>query len=261
MPTFGTRWFAFRSILDNRGDGLTAGVAAAVLTAFPPSERHLLKVRDLLNADDVVYNLAVLLDTKGKEIPLLAQQQISAFLQTKDKCRSGILATAQQHLASLYDPGVEAALRESSFDLAAFRDGAPVTIYLVIPPSQLPGYGRLLRIWIHTLLSIALSRRTRPELPTLFIIDEAAALGTLSTLRTAATLLRALGREDVVVLAGCHAAPAVVSRLADDCEQCGDLQVFGVTNHLAAKAAVELLGEQITQAELLRMPSGEQILL
>ena len=246
---------------DNRGDGLTAGVAAAVLTAFPPSERNLLKIRDLLNADDVVYNLAVLLDTKGKEIPLLAQQQIGAFLQTEDKCRSGILATAQQHLASLYDPGVEGALRESSFDLTAFRDGAPVTIYLVIPPNQLPSYGRLLRIWIHTLLSIALSRRTRPELPTLFIIDEAAALGTLSTLRTAVTLLRGYGVRTWTFWQDA----SQLKRLYPDWEtivnNAGILQVFGVNNHLAAKAAAELLGEQITQRDLLRTPRDEQVVL
>jgi type IV secretion system protein VirD4 len=246
---------------DNRGDGLTAGVAAAVLTAFPPSARNLLKIRDLLNADDVVYGLAVLFDTKGKEIPLLAQQQIGAFLQTEDKCRSGILATAQQHLASLYDPGVEAALRESSFDLTAFRDGAPVTIYLVIPPSQLPGYGRLLRIWIHTLLSIALSRRTRPELPTLFIIDEAAALGTLSTLRTAVTLLRGYGVRTWTFWQDA----SQLKRLYPDWEtivnNAGILQVFGVNNHLAAKAAAELLGEQITKRDLLRTPRDEQVVL
>jgi type IV secretion system protein VirD4 len=246
---------------DTRGDGLIAGVAAAIFTAFPPPERHLLKLRDLLMADDVVYGLAVLLDTKGKEIPLLAQQQIGAFLQTEDKCRSGIMATAQQHLISLYEPRVEAALCETSFDLAAFRDGQAVTIYLVIPPSQLAGYGKLLRILVHTLLSIALSRRTRPALPTLFIVDEAAQLGTLSGLRTAITLLRGYGVrtwtfwQDISQL----------KRLYPDWEtivnNAGILQVFGVTNHLAAKAAADLLGEQVAQADLLQMSRDEQVVL
>lgn len=246
---------------DTRADGLIAGVAAAVLTAFPEQERHLLKLRDLLMADDVVYNLAVLLDTKGKEIPLFAQQQISAFLQTEDKCRSGIMATAQQHVLSLYEPRVEAALRETSFDLAAFRDGAPVTIYLVIPPSQLPGYGRLLRIWIHTLLNIALSRRIRPGLPTLFIVDEAAQLGALSTLRTAVTLMRGYGVRTWTFWQDA----SQLKRLYPDWEtilnNAGVLQVFGVNNHLAAKAAAELLGDQVTQADLLRMSREEQIVL
>ncbi len=246
---------------DTKADGLIAGVAAALLTGYPENERHFLKMRDILLADDMIYSLAVLLDTKGKDLPLLARQQIAAFLQTEEKCRSGIMATAQQHFNCLYEPRVEATLRETSFDIAAFRDGQPVTIYLVIPPSQLAGYGKLLRIWIHSLLSIALARRTRPELPTLFIVDEAAQLGALSTLRTAITLLRGYGVRTWTFWQDM----SQLKRLYPDWEtivnNAGILQVFGVTNHLAAKALSELLGDQITQADILRMPRDEQFVM
>lgn len=246
---------------DTKANGLISGVAAALLTGYAPEERHFLKMRDILLADDMIYSLAVLLDTKGKDLPLLARQQIAAFLQTEDKCRSGIMATAQQHFNCLYEPRVEATLRTSSFDIAAFLEGQPITIYLVIPPSQLSGYGKLLRIWIHTLLSIALARRNRPEVPTLFIVDEAAQLGALSTLRTSMTLLRGYG----VRTWSFWQDMSQMKRLYPDWEtivnNAGILQIFGVTNHLAAKSAAELLGDQVTQAELLRMPREEQFVM
>ena len=44
-------------------------------------------------------------DTKKKELPHLSYQQIASHLQTEDRCRSSILATATQHFGYTY--GVE----------------------------------------------------------------------------------------------------------------------------------------------------------
>ena len=64
------------------------------------------KVVDLLMSDDVVYNLAVLMDTIGKQLPPLAHREIAAFLQMPEVTRGGVLATAQSYVKTLHSPGV-----------------------------------------------------------------------------------------------------------------------------------------------------------
>lgn len=68
--------------------------------------------------------------------------------------------------------------------------GDPMTIYIVVPPHMLVSHGRLLRLWVGSLMTAIMRRRARPPLSTLFILDEAAQLGTFNELRQAVTLLR-----------------------------------------------------------------------
>ena len=247
---------------DIRADGLNAGICAAVATVEEPANRHFLRARDMMLGDDVTYSLAVLLDTKGKQMPRLAYQQIAAFLQTEDKCRSGICATAQQHYGVLYGDGVEKAVSRTSFDLSAFRDGKPLSIYLVVPPQKLTSHGALLRLWVGSLLSAVLSRRRRPATPTLFLLDEAAQLGELEGLRALMTLMRGYGVR-------CWSFWQDLSQMKRLYERdwetvlnnAATVQVFGVTTHLAAKALGELLGEGVSFRELLTLPPDEQLIL
>ena len=136
---------------DIQGDNVLSGIACYLLAAGPEEDRHFMALRRILMSDDVVYNLAVLLDTAGKTMPTMAKQQISSFLQTTDVTRSGILSTAQQHLRILADPAVEASLGTTSFSLADFKSGEPMTIYLILPSTKLPSHGLLLRNWLSTL--------------------------------------------------------------------------------------------------------------
>jgi type IV secretion system protein VirD4 len=52
---------------------------------------------DYLFSDDVVYNLAVVLDSI-KTLPPFAYKAIAAYLQKADKERSGVLSTAHSYL-------------------------------------------------------------------------------------------------------------------------------------------------------------------
>jgi type IV secretion system protein VirD4 len=247
---------------DHRGDGLNAGVIASVNAISEPEDRHLLTVRDRLMSDDVVYNLAVLMDSHGKKLPSLAHQQISSFLQTEEKCRSGILATAVQHFSVFYGAGVEASVRRTTFDLTAFRDGAPTSIYLVIPPQKLRSHSPLLRLWLGSLINAALSRTERPAVDDLFLLDEAAQLGELESLRSLMTLMRGYGVrcwsfwQDLAQLKRLYKTDweTILNNAAV-------VQVFGITTYLAAKALAELLGDRISLRELMELPASEQHIL
>jgi type IV secretion system protein VirD4 len=68
-----------------------------------------------------------------------------------------------------------------------------LTIYLVLPPDKLASHGKLLRLWLGTLMTVLSRRRQRPARPTLLLIDEAAQLGPMQELRSAVTLMRGYG--------------------------------------------------------------------
>ncbi|WP_414463375.1 type IV secretory system conjugative DNA transfer family protein [Hyphomicrobium sp. DY-1] len=110
-----------------------------------------------------------------------------------DRTRTCITSTAIDHLAFLTDGAVSDSLFNSTIDLKKVERGDPMTVYLVVPPDKLLTHGKLLRLWLLTLMSALSKRRTAPRVPTLLLVDEAAQLGELKPLTTAITLMRGYG--------------------------------------------------------------------
>jgi len=248
---------------DVTSDDLIAGVAGYLLSAeCEKDQRHLPRLRELFKGDDIVYQLAVILDKHGKDLPKAAHQNIASFVQTEDRCRSGILATAQQHFSILGDPRVVDTMSNTSFDLGGFQSGKPLTIYIVLPPTRLVTHRILLRTWVSALLSLVKNRVERPEIPTLFVIDEAAQLGRMNSLLESITLLRSYGvrtwtfwqsRRQLTQIYGQDGGIIM--------DNCGVIQTFGLTNHEMAASMVTLLGEKYSAKDLLELSKDEQLIL
>ena len=187
--------FARDPFWDNSGTGLLFGLIAHVVTGLPPAERTLNRVLEYLYADDVIYNLAVLLDTKKVVCPQ-AHKEIAAFLgHSERETRPSVLATVLSWVKALNTERVERSLARSTFDLNDLLEGKPITIYLCIPPEKLVSHKALLRLWVATLMTTILRREERPEKQTLFILDECAQLGNMPLLEQAVTLLRGYGLQ------------------------------------------------------------------
>ena len=247
---------------DNNGDNLISAVTCYMLACEPPEKRTFGRLRELLMCDDVVYSLAVLLDTAGKTMPDMARTCIANFLSTAEITRSGILTTAQQHLRLLADPNVVKALDSTSFDLDAFRQGEPMTIYLILPVTRLHSHGLLLRSWLSTLFSVAMSRKKMPKTQTGFWVDEVAAIGTLTQLSTAFTLLRGYGVKVSIYLQDLQQLKKLYP---NDWEtmvnNAGELQLFQPSNHFVARQLAELFGKEVQAEDILRLRPDEQIIL
>ena len=171
------------------------GLMAHVATGVPAEERHLNKVLSYLYADDVVYQLAALLDS-GQVVCPHAYREIAAFLQLPERdTRPSVLATALSWVKALNTECVEKTLADSTFDLADLVAGRPLSIYLCIPPDKLTSHKCLLRMWVAALLTAVLRRDRRPQRRTLFILDECAQLGSMPLLEQAVTLLRGYGLQ------------------------------------------------------------------
>ncbi len=236
---------SYNDFWENSAFGLLGGVIGyvAAVGASNPSDRTFTKLVTTLNSDDVVYNLAVVLDTVKKQLPAMAHMEISAFLQKADKERSGVLSTTTAYMKALMSANVLKTLDSSTVPLADIIDGRPLSIYLIIPPAKLRSHYALLRLWIGTILHCVTSRRVIPQHRTLFILDECAQLGPFSSLETAITLCRGYGLQvwtfwqDLSQIRSLYPAnwPTMINN-------CRVVQVFGAKNYSVATEAATLLG-------------------
>ncbi len=244
---------------DVRGHDLSAGLicAAASLHKDDKEKRTLAEVRRMLKADDVTYNLALLLDSSGGKLHRYAYEEIASFVQTTDVTRSGIHATACSYYSVIASDAAQRTIMSSTIDLNAVRRGDPMTIYLVVPPSKLASHAALFRLWTAVLMTAVLSRDgDLPEHRTLFAIDECAQLGDFETLAMVYTLARSYGMrvwaffQDLAQVQRMlpHEWRTVLTNTAV-------IQTFGVANHLMATELSHILGD-FTSDELRTMDRG-----
>ena len=181
---------------EDTGRGLVSGLIADVATSSPPDKRNLCTLRELLYNDDLDYTLAVALDTRKKTMSPLARDEFVAYLAApSDKTRPCIRTTATTFVKCLGSTCVSRSLEKSTFELNDLLHNRPMTIYLVLPPEKLHSHRSLLRLWVVTLMTVVMRRTRLPKQRTLFLLDEAAQLGSLDLLPQAVSLLRGYGLQ------------------------------------------------------------------
>jgi type IV secretion system protein VirD4 len=245
---------------DDLGESLIAGLFAYVATSDETVSRTLGAVWDLLATDDTVYDIAVLLD-KTSKMHVFAKQQLSAFLAHEaQKVRTSVLSVAQQHMRIFASQGVQRAVAATSFDLAKVQSGAPLTIYIVVPPTKIISHGALIRLWLSTLLGVITERTVTPERPTIFMVDEVAQLGGLRAFKEAVTLLRGYGLRCCLFLQS-HAQLKALYPLDHEAitENCGVIVTFGHTSMGMSRPIADMLGD--ISADALFTMTSEQIAL
>jgi len=244
---------------DDTGRGLMAGLIAHIATTGDPADRNPTGLRKLLYHDDLDYTLATWLDKKEVTNPLARDEFVSYLSAPSDKTRPCIRSTACAYVKCLGSEPVAKVLVKSTFDLKKLMAGEPVTIYLVLPPEKLESHKAVLRAWVVTLLTAVLRRTNIPDMRTLFIVDEAAQLGSMPLLKTAITLLRGYGLQvwtfwqDIGQLRTLYPNDwtTMVANAAA-------LQVFGIPRHGGARGAwQEVLGDD--SRDLTRIPAGEMM--
>lgn len=239
---------------DIRGHDVSAGVISAVASIHEGEERSLRKVRQYLKSDDLGYSLAVFLERYPEKLHRFALEEISSVLQLEERVRSSIFATTCSYYSIMASEAAQRTLGPSTIDLQAVRRGDPMTIYLVVPPTQLGSHASLFRLWTSTLMSAVLSRDSElPEYRTLFAIDECAQLSDFGMLAMVYTLARSYG---VRVWTFFQDLAQIQEMLPNNWRtvitNAAALQVFGVPNHLMAADLARVLGD-FSEDELRQM--------
>lgn len=258
-----------------RGRTFVLGVILHVLADLPKEKQHLETVRALVNqaAGELGTYTAVgdqRMDKSALYGTVLANLESSRNEEARNIGRmlrigavstlGGILSFSQSVLSVVRSGAISRALNTTSFDLGAVTRGDPLSIYIVLPPHMLDSHGRLLRLWIHTLFTLISSRNGRPKNSTLFILDEAAQLGTFDALRSAVTLMRGYGLQtwsfwqDASQLQNLY--PKDWQTMVNNCRA---VQAFGANTMLAARAMADMVGYG-TPEQLLDLEDNEMLL-
>ena len=207
----------------------------------PPSAWTLTRTRELLARSHAEWaRLGLeLVDDRDAAIRRLAGLVLNPAAETF----GGYWAFAQMQTGCFKGELVGECIDTSSFSLQELVDGAPLSIYIVIPPEKLEAFGNLLKVWLSVMIAALTHRRRKPKRPTLFILDEAAQLGTMPQLRQAVTLLRGYGVrvwsfwQDLSQVVGLY--PDTWQTLLNNCHV---QQFFGQVTRLGAQQTYEITG-------------------
>lgn len=116
------------------------------LCAVPEKVQSFGEVVRTLRSDDVVYNLAVVMDTIGKTLHPVAYMNIASFLQKADKERSGVISTLNSKLELWSNPIIDTATASSDFNISTFKEKA-TTVYVGLTPDNLSRLEPLMQVF------------------------------------------------------------------------------------------------------------------
>lgn len=265
-----------------RGATFILGLILHVISDLPPARRHLGTVRELVAqamGEAGIYSqmtedpssagrapspstvLGALERSRNAEAVRIGQMLRLGAVSTL----GGILSFAQSIVEIARGDAIVTSLSSTGFDLNAVTRGDPLSIYLVLPPHMLDSHGKLLRLWVHTLMTLITRRNSRPPKSTLFLLDEAAQLGTFTPLRRSITLMRGYGLQtwsfwqDPSQLRNLY--PNDWQTMVNNCRA---VQCFGANTMLAAESMAAIVGFRpadrlldLTDNEMLLQLSGD----
>ncbi len=134
-------------------------------------------VRTLRN-DDVVYNLAVVLDTMGKKIHPVSYMNIASYLQKPDKERGSVTSTANSSLELWANPLIDTTTATSDFNLHKFKI-TPHTTYVGLTPDNITRLKPLMSMFYQQCAAFFTAHMPRPDekFGVLMLMDEFPTLG------------------------------------------------------------------------------------
>jgi type IV secretion system protein VirD4 len=161
----------------NEARSLMLGVIL-YLCAVPEKVTSFGEVVRTMRSDDVVYNLAVVLDTIGGKIHPVAYMNIAAFLQKADKERSGVVSTLNSGLELWANPLIDTTTASSDFDLQLLKK-KKMTIYCGVTPDNLQRLEPLLKVFYQQATDFLTRHMPKKDEPfgVLMMMDEFPSLG------------------------------------------------------------------------------------
>ncbi len=134
-------------------------------------------VRTLRN-DDVVYNLAVILDTMGKKIHPVSYMNIASYLQKPDKERGSVTSTANSSLELWANPLIDTTTATSDFNLHEFKI-TPHTAYIGLTPDNISRLKPLMGMFYQQAAAFFTAKLPQPNEKhgVLMLMDEFPTLG------------------------------------------------------------------------------------
>ena len=145
----------------------------------------------VLRSDDVVYNLAVVLDTIGQQIHPVAYMNIAAFLQKAEKERSGVISTLNSSLELWANPLIDKATATSDFCVTDMKK-KKLTVYVGLTPDNIARLEPLMKVFYQQASQLLCQHMPRKDEPygVMFMMDEFPTLGEMEQFKTGIAYFR-----------------------------------------------------------------------
>lgn len=144
-----------------------------------------------MRSDDVVYNLAVVLDTLGNVLHPVGYMNIAAFLQKADKERSGVISTMNSNLELWANPLIDTATASSDFNILDFKRRL-TTVYVGLTPDNLQRLQPLMQVFYQQATEFLSRKLPSKDDPygVMFMMDEFPTLGKMEQFMTGIAYFR-----------------------------------------------------------------------
>ncbi|HEU5047480.1 MAG TPA: type IV secretory system conjugative DNA transfer family protein [Rickettsiales bacterium] len=230
----------------NEARSLLLGVIL-YLYAVPEKPCSFGEVVRTMRSDDVVYSLAVVLDTIGKRIHPVSYMNIAAFLQKADKERSGVVSTLNSGLELWANPLIDTATASSDFDLQQLKKQL-ISVYCAVTPDNLQRLEPLLKVFYQQATDFLTRKMPGKDEPhgVLFLMDEFPTLGEMKQFQTGIAYFRGyrvklfLIVQDTQQLKGIYEDAGMNSFLSNSYYRI----TFSANNIETAKLISELVGNK-----------------
>jgi type IV secretion system protein VirD4 len=192
----------------------------------------------------------------------LIARAANRFLGKADREAASVLSNAQRHTHFLDSPRIAKVLSRSDFHFSDLRHRI-TSVFLVLPPNRMDAYSRWLRLLVSQALqdiardaeasqkpSEALTAPVsgllgRLKAPTLFLLDEFAALGRLEAVERAMGLMAGYGLQLWPILQDMSQLRDLYGERANTfIANAGVQQVFGVNDFETAKWLSQMIGQE-----------------
>ncbi len=241
---------------NNEARSLFLGVVLYLLAA-PDKVKSFGEVVRTMRSDDVVYNLAVVLDTMGNDIHPVAYMNIAAFLQKADKERSGVISTMNSNLELWANPLIDTATASSDFNIQDFKK-KKVTVYVGLTPDNLQRLQPLMQVFYQQATEFLCRKMPSKEEPhgVLFIMDEFPTLGKMEQFMSGIAYFRGynvrlfLIVQDTEQLKGIYEEPGMNSFLSNSTYRI----TFAANNIETANLISQLIGNKTVDQASLNSP-------
>lgn len=222
------------------------------LVAAPDKNQSFGEVVRTLRSDDVVYNLAVVLDTMGNDIHPVSYMNLAAFLQKADKERSGVISTLNSSLELWANPLIDTATASSDFDIQQFKKEA-TTVYVGLTPDNLKRLQPLMQVFYQQATEFLSRKMPTPDeiYGVMFLMDEFPTLGKMEQFMSGIAYFRGykvrlfLIIQDTQQLKGTYEDSGMNSFLSNSTYRI----TFAANNYETANLISQLCGNKTVESE------------
>ena len=216
--------------------------------------RSLATVREYLTLPPEKLRALLDLMQDSDEAGGLIARAANRFLGKADREAASVLSNAQRHTHFLDSPRIARCLARSDFAFSDLRRRI-TSVFLVLPPNRMDAYSRWLRLLVSQALQDiardaeasvgAQEASQRLRTPTLFLLDEFAALGRLEAVERAMGLMAGYGLQLWPILQDMSQLKDLYGERAGTfIANAGVQQVFGVNDFETAKWLSQMIGQE-----------------